>query len=160
MFANCHVFPGAAPACTAMQSRVSSASRCVRAVCRTCRSFCESGLSRIFHTLVRRHRSGLSCRCQALPSFCRQDHLLGTHDVVRGQRWNHCAQDFPSIPLEQQLQGVSFWPHPGNQASQQRSCSGSAQARPSCQRSQARRWFVTARHMKNASRRACSSVRI
>ena len=76
------------------------------------------------------HRSGLSCRCQALPSFCRQDHLVGTHDVVRGQRWNHCTQDFPSIPLGQQLQGVSFSPHPGNQASQQRSCSGSVQVSP------------------------------
>ena len=142
-----HVFPGAAPACTATQSRVSSASRCVRAVCRTCRSFCESGLSRIFHTLVRRHRSGLSNRCQALPSFCTKNHLLGTNDVVRGQRWNHCAQDFPSPPLAQQFQGVSFGPNLGNQASQQRPCSGSAQASPLANVSS---WFVTARHMKNA----------
>ena len=33
-------------------------------------------------------------------------------------------------PLGHQFQGVSFWPHPGNQASQQRPCSGSAQESP------------------------------
>ena len=58
-----------------MQSRVSSRDkrpsdhffpRFVHAICQTCRSFCELGPPEIFHTLVRRHRSGLSYRCQAL----------------------------------------------------------------------------------------------
>ena len=43
-----------------------------------------SGLPKTFHTLVGRYLSDICYRCQALPSSCRQDHLLGTHDVARG----------------------------------------------------------------------------
>ena len=75
-----------------------------------------SGLEKTFHTLVGRYLSDICYRCQALPSSCRQDHLLGNLDVARGERWDHESQDFPTVTLGQQFQGVSFWSHPGDQA--------------------------------------------
>ena len=94
----CHVFPRDSPACIAMQSQLSSAdegtphqvpSKFVHAVCLTCCLFCVSGLPKAFRTVVGRHLSDMCYRCQALPSSCRQDHLLATHDVVRSERWDH-----------------------------------------------------------------------
>ena len=82
-------------------------SQFVLTVCQTCCSFCVSGLPKASHTRY---------RCQALPSPSRQDHLLGTRDVARGERWDHSSKDFPTFSLRQQFQDSSFWTHTGNQA--------------------------------------------
>ena len=84
----------------------------------------------LFHAVDGRHHSGPSHRCQVQPSPSGQDHHLDTHDVVRGQRRNHCAQAFSSISLGQQLQSVNFGAHRGHRAIKQCPRSRPAQASP------------------------------